>query len=243
MSVKIDEIAPDLFRISLYVPQANLQFNQFLVRDAQPLLYHTGLRRMFPMVREAVARLIEPATLRWIGFSHFEADECGSLNEWLTVAPEAVPVCGQVGAMVSIDDWADRKAHVLEKNEILQTGKYRFRFLPTPHVPHGWDAGLLFEETGRSLFCSDLFLQKGHVEPVTTESIIDRARQTLLDYQAGPLADSIPLTPQTDVTLKALAALKPQRLAAMHGSTFAGDGEQALLELAAMMKEVLGGAG
>jgi flavorubredoxin len=240
MSVKIDEIAPDLFRISLYVPQANLQFNQFLVRDAQPLLYHTGMRRMFPMVREAVARLIEPATLRWIGFSHFEADECGSLNEWLTAAPEAVPVCGLVGAMVNIDDWADRKAHVLEKNEILATGKYRFRFLHTPHVPHGWDASLLFEETERTLLCSDLFLQKGHPEPLTTDSVIDRARQTLLGYQAGPLAYAVPYTPRTDPTLKALAALKPQRLAAMHGSTFAGDGEKALLELAAMIKSVLG---
>jgi flavorubredoxin len=240
MAVKIDEIAPDLFRLSLYVPQANLQFNQFLVRDAQPLLYHTGLRRMFPLVREAVARLIDPATLRWIGFSHLEADECGSLNEWLAAAPQAEPACGQVGAMVNVNDWADRKARILEKDEILETGRYRFRYLATPHVPHGWDAGLLFEETGRSLLCSDLFLQSGHVEPVTAESVIDRALQTLLDYQAGPLADSVPYTPRTDTTLKALAALKPQRLVAMHGSTFVGDGEQALLDLAELMKEVLG---
>ena len=240
MAVKIDEIAPDLFRLSLYVPQANLQFNQFLVRDAQPLLYHTGLRRIFPLVRDAVARLIDPATLRWIGFSHFEADECGSLNEWLAAAPQAVPVCGQVGAMVNIDDWADRKARTLEKDEILETGRYRFRYLATPHVPHGWDAGLLFEETGRSLLCSDLFLQSGHVEPVTAESVIDRALQTLLDFEAGPLAHSVPYMPLTDATLKALAALKPQRLVAMHGSTFVGDGEQALLDLAEMMKEVLG---
>lgn len=241
MAVKIDEIAPDLFRISIYVPRVNLQFNQFLVRDAQPLLYHTGLRRMFPMVREAVGRLIDPATLRWVGFSHFEADECGSLNQWLATAPQAEPACGRVGAVVNINDYAERKARILEKNDILETGRYRFRFLPTPQVPHGWDAGLLFEETGRSLFCSDLFLQKGHVEPVTSESLIGRARQTLLDYQAGPLAGSVPYTPLTDPTLRALAALKPQRLVAMHGSTFAGDGEQALLELAAVMQEVLGG--
>jgi flavorubredoxin len=243
MAVKIDEIAPDLFRLSLYVPQVNLQFNQFLVRDAQPLLYHTGLRRMFPLVRDAVARLIDPATLRWIGFSHFEADECGSLNEWLATAPQAEPACGRVGAVVNINDYADRKARILEKDEILETGRYRFRYLPTPQVPHGWDAGLLFEETGRSLLCSDLFLQKGHVDPVTTESIVDRARQTLLDYQAGPLAYAVPYTPRTDPTLRALAAFKPQRLVAMHGSTFTGDCEQALLELAEVMKEVLGGAG
>jgi len=240
MAVKTDEIASDLFRISLYVPQANLQFNQFLVRDAEPLLYHTGLRKMFPMVRDAVARLIDPATLRWIGFSHFEADECGSLNEWLATAPHAEPACGRVGAVVNINDFADRKARILEKDEVLDTGRHRFRFLPTPHVPHGWDAGLFFEETGRSLFCSDLFLQICNVEPVTTESIIDRARQTLLDYQAGPLAGALPYTPMTDATLKTLAALKPQRLVAMHGSTFVGNGEQALLDLAEVMKEVLG---
>jgi flavorubredoxin len=242
MAVKTDEIASDLFRLSLYVPQVKLQFNQFLVRDAEPLLYHTGLRKMFPIVRDAVARLIDPATLRWIGFSHFEADECGSLNEWLATAPHAEPACGRVGAVVNINDFADRKARILEKDEVLDTGRHRFRFLPTPQVPHGWDAGLLFEETGRSLFCSDLFLQSGNVEPVTTESIIDRARQTLLDYQAGPLAGALPYTPMTDATLKTLAALKPQRLVAMHGSTFVGNGEQALLDLAEVMKEVLGGA-
>jgi len=240
MTVKIDEIAHDLFRISLYVPQVKLQFNQFLVRDTQPLLYHTGLRRMYPLVRDAVARLIDPAKLRWVGFSHFEADECGSLNEWLATAPQAEAACGRVAAVVNINDFADRKARILEKNDIVETGRYRFRFLPTPQVPHGWDAGLLFEETGRSLFCSDLFLQSGNVEPVTTESIIDRARQTLLDYQAGPLAGALPYTPMTDATLKTLAALKPQRLVAMHGSTFVGNGEQALLDLAEVMKEVLG---
>jgi flavorubredoxin len=188
----------------------------------------------------AVARLIDPATLRWVGFSHFEADECGSLNEWLATAPQAEPVCGRVAAVVNINDFADRRPRILEKDEILETGSHRFRFLPTPQVPHGWDAGLLFEETGRSLLCSDLFLQKGHPEPVTSASVIDRVRQTLLDYQAGPLADVFPYTPRTDATLKALAALQPQRLAAMHGSTFAGDGGQALLELAAVMQEVLG---
>lgn len=239
MSVKIDEIAADLFRISIYVPQANLQFNQFLVSDDQPLLYHTGLRRMFPMVHEAIARLLDPKTLRWIGFSHFEADECGSLNEWLAVAPQAEPICGQVAATVNINDWADRKARILERDEILSTGRYRFRLLPSPQVPHGWDASLLFEETDRSLFCSDLFLQSGAVEPVTTENIIERARQTLLAFQAGPLAHAIPYTPLTDPTLKALAALKPQRLVTMHGSTFVGDGEKALLELAEVMRELL----
>jgi len=240
MSVKIDEIAADLFRISIYVPQANLQFNQFLVRDEQPLLYHTGLRRMFPLIREAVTRLIDPATLRWIGFSHFEADECGSLNEWLEVAPQAEPICGQVAATVNVNDWADRKARVLERDEILPTGRYRFSLLPTPQVPHGWDASLLFEETERSLFCSDLFLQSGSVEPVTTDSIIERARQTLLNYESGTLAQAIPYTPLTDPTLKKLAALKPKRLVTMHGSTYVGDGEKAILDLAEVMREVLG---
>jgi len=240
MAVKINEIAADLFRISLYVPQVNLQFNQFLVRDEQPLLYHTGLRGMFPLVRDSVASLIDPRALRWIGFSHFEADECGSLNEWLAIAQHAAPVCGQIGAAVNINDWADRRAHVMEKDGILTTGKYRFRFLPTPQVPHGWDASMLFEETGKSLFCSDLFLQSGPVAPVTAESLIDRVRQTMLDYQSGPLAHGFPFTPLTEPTLKALAVLKPKRLLTMHGSTFVGDGEQAVLELAGIMKDIFG---
>jgi flavorubredoxin len=241
MAVHIHEIAPDLFRLSLYIPQANLQFNQFLLRDDEPLLYHTGLRQMFPMVKDAVARLLDPASIRWIGFSHFEADECGSLNEWLAAAPQAEPVCGPVGAIVNINDVADRKARVLERGDILTTGKHRFRFISTPQVPHGWDAGHLFEETGATLLCSDLFLQCGNVEPLTSASLIDRSRQALREYQGGPLAHSVAWTPLTAPSLDQLASLKPQRLAVMHGSSFIGDAGGALLELKEMFRDVLAG--
>jgi flavorubredoxin len=236
---QVDEIAPDLFRISTYFPKVDLQFNQFLVRDEEPLLYHTGMRGLFALVRQAVEEIIDPATLRWIGFSHFEADECGCLNPWLAIAPEAKPVCGIIGAMVNINDFADRRAHVLADGQVLATGRHRFRFLETPQLPHGWDASLLFEETGKTLFCSDLFLQNGAVEAVTDRDLLERARQSLLGYQAGPLANSFPYTPQTDGILQRLAELAPLRLATMHGSTFFGDGGRALRELAVMLREVL----
>ena len=138
----ITEIAPDLYRISIYVPEADLQFNHFVVRDDEPLLYHTGMRGMFPLVREAVARIIDPSHIRWIGFSHFEVDECGALNEWLRVAPSAQAVCSVVGALVNLNDFADRAPRGMASDEVLSTGKYRFRFRATPHLPHGWDAGV-----------------------------------------------------------------------------------------------------
>ena len=143
----VTEIAPDLYRISTYIPEIDLQFNQFLVKDDEPLLFHTGMKVMFPLVRDAVASVIDPSSIRWIGFSHFEADECGSLNEWLQTAPAAQPVCSMVGALVSINDFALRPALGMTDGEVLSTGGYRFRFLQTPHVPHCWEAGLLFEET------------------------------------------------------------------------------------------------
>lgn len=239
MAVHIDEIAPDLFRFSLYIPQANLQFNQFLLRDDEPLLYHTGLRQMFPMVKDAVTRILDPSTIRWIGFSHFEADECGSLNEWLAVTPRAEPVCGAVGAVVNINDVADRKARILEKGDLLETGKYRLRLVSTPQVPHGWDACHLFEESEATLLCSDLFLQSGNVEPLTGESLIDRSRESLREYQAGPLAHSTVWSPLLGPALEELAALKPRHLAVMHGSSFTGDGAGALRELKEMYRAVL----
>jgi flavorubredoxin len=236
----ITEIAPDLYRISTYVPVIDLQFNEFLVTDDEPLLFHTGMKAMFPLVRDAVASVIDPSSIRWIGFSHFEADECGSLNEWLRIAPAAQPLCSTVGALVSVNDFATRPARGMEDGEVLTTGKYRFRFIKTPHVPHGWDAGLLFEEVGGTLFSSDLFHQNGDVEPLTESDVIERVRQTLIDYQASPLANYIPYTKHTDMILQRLAELKPRTIAAQHGSTYAGDGERALRDLALVMREVLG---
>jgi hypothetical protein len=177
---RITEIAPDHYVISIYVREFNLRFNHFLIKDDEPLLFHTGMKQMFPLVRDAVARVINPATLRWISFSHFEADECGALNEWLAIAPQAAPVCGLVGAVVSVNDFAVRPAHVLAHDEILKTGAYRFRYQQTPHVPHNWEAGLLFEEVTRTLLCSDLFTHEGDVEPMTKTDVVDRAKQALL---------------------------------------------------------------
>lgn len=236
----ITEIAPDVYRISIYVPEANLQFNHFVVKDDEPLLYHTGLRGMFPLVHEAVARIVNPAQIRWIGFSHFEVDECGALNEWLQVAPAAQAACSMVGALVNLNDFATRPPRGLVADEVLSTGKYRFRFRPTPHLPHGWDAGVLFEETQRTLLCSDLFHQNGNVEARTESDVVERARQALIEYQAGVLMDYMPYTPKTERLLQELATLQPHTLAAMHGSTFVGDGAQALHDLARVMREVYG---
>jgi flavorubredoxin len=236
----VTEIAPQLFRISTFVPEADLQFSQFLARDEEPLLFHTGTKRLFPLVREAVASLLDPARLRWIGFSHFEADECGSLNEWLTVAPHAEPVCSFVGKMVSVDDFAMRPARALLSDEVLVTGALRWRFQQTPHVPHCWEAGLFFEETNALLLCSDLFTHTGDVAAVTTSDITERARQTLLSYEAGPFAHYLPYTQATGPTLQRLADLKPRTLATMHGSVFVGDGAAALRDLARVTATVLG---
>jgi len=243
MTARIDEIAQDLYRISVYVKDFDLQFNHFLIKDEEPLLFHTGMRGMFPVVRDAVARVIDPATLRWIGWSHFEVDECGALNEWLAAAPRATPVCGQLGAMINIADFSDRPPRALDADERLLTGRHRFRFVPTPHLPHGWDAGVLFDETDRVLLCSDLLHQIGDVEPVTTVDITDRYRHALASYQQSPvLMDYVPYTDNTRRQLAKLAALQPRTLAAMHGSTFMGDGAAILLASADVIEEVSAGA-
>lgn len=239
---KITEVAPDLFRLTTFLEPFNLQFSQFLVRDEQPLLFHTGPRALFADVQAAVASLIDVRTLRWIGFSHFEADECGSLPEWQQVAPQADAVCSLVGKLVSVDDClALRPAKGMADGEVLHTGRYRFQFLATPHVPHCWESGLLFEETQRTLLCSDLFHQGGNGEPVTHSDVVGRCRDVLMEYQQGPLANYLPYGTLTDPTLRRLAALNPQTLATMHGSVFVGDGTQALHDLAQVLREVLGG--
>jgi len=237
----VSEIAPDVFRISTFVKEFDLQFNQFLVRDDEPLLFHTGPRAMFAAVRDTVATLLNPNAVKWIGFSHLEADECGSLREWQQLAPESMAACSLVGKLVSIDDcMAVRPAKGMQDGEVLTTGKYRFRFLHTPHVPHCWEAGLLFEETQRTLLCSDLFHQNGEVEALTHLDVLDRCRQVLVEYQQGPLANYMPYSTLTAPTLHRLAGLQPKTLATMHGSTYIGDGSRALRDLAAMFKEVLG---
>ena len=237
---RITEIAPDLFQITTFVALFNIQFSQFLVRDNEPLLFHTGPRALFADVKAAVASLIDPQTLRWIGFSHFESDECATVPEWQQLAPHSEVVCSLVGTMVSVDDCLVlRPAKGMADDEVLKTGRYRFRFLSTPHVPRCWEAGVLFEETDRTLLCSDLFHQDGDVEPVTESDVIDRCRQTLVDYQQGPLANYVPYCSLTETTLRRLASLQPKRLATMHGSVCVGDGSQAARDLAVVWREVL----
>lgn len=236
----ISEIAPDVYRICTYVPEIDLQFCQFLIKDDEPLLWETGMKQMFPAVREAVAKVIDPSKLRWISFSHYEPDECGSLNEWLTLAPQAEAVCTKVGAMVFVNDAAIRPARGVDKDEVITTGSKRFRLYPTPHLPHGWDAGVLFEETNRTLLCSDLFHHTGDVEPSTESDIVGRSRDATRTMQDGPLLDYMPWTPKTESRLRELASLSPRTCATMHGSSYLGNGSRALLDLAGVMREVLG---
>jgi flavorubredoxin len=233
------EIASDVFRISVFVPEINLEFSHFLVRDDEPLLFHAGLRGMFPVLREEISRLVDITKIRHIGFSHFESDECGALNQWLELAPSAQPVCRLVCALVSVNDFSIRPARALTRDDVLPTGRYRFRFIPTPHVPQGWDAGVLFEESERTLFCSDLFHQWGHQAPTTSNSIIERCKSALEEAEAGPFANYVPYTHHTGRVLESLAEHKPKTLATMHGSTYYGDGAQALRDLATVM-HVLG---
>src|SRR5262245_27100287 len=198
------------------------------------------MKQIFPVVRDAVSKVIDPASLRHISFSHFEPDDCGSLNEWLAIAPGAGALCSVVGAMVFVNDGALRPARGLNNDETITTGKYTFRFKATPHLPHGWDAGFLFEEKTRTLFSSDLLGHAGDMPPVTESDIVGRFRETTGAFQGGPLANYMPYTPHTENQIRQLASLKPRACATMHGSTFIGNGEQALMDMAGVMKELLG---
>jgi flavorubredoxin len=225
----VDEVADGIYRIStpVTVVPGGFTFNQYLVRDDEPLLFHSGPRRLFPVVSEAIAAVMPVAELRYVGFSHYEADECGALNEFLAVAPRAVPVCSQIAAMVSVDDVADRKARALADGEVLALGQKRVRWIDTAHVPHGWECGYLYEEATRTLLCGDLFTQGGSTHAPVTESDIlgpSEAMRAGLDYFAHGTG--------TRKSLERLAALEPTTLACMHGSAWKGDGRRLLLALA-----------
>jgi flavorubredoxin len=243
MQSTVTEIAPSIYRLSAFNVAYGMQFNQFLIDDAEPVLIHTGYKKAFPTTLEAVRSILDPATLRWVGFSHFEQDESGALNEWLAVASRATPICSVVGAMVSVNDFADREARPLQDGEVLEIGTRRLRFLATPHVPHCWDAGLFFEETERTLFCSDLFFQPADPQPLTESDVVGPARDAILANRTSPLANDMPYTPYTDATLERLAALEPHTLAVMHGSSFRGDGRSAIRSLSAEIRAALGGGG
>jgi flavorubredoxin len=226
----VHEIADGIFRINtpIAIPGAGeFNFNQYLVRDDQPLLFHTGPRRMFPLVRDAVAAVMPVERLRFVGLSHFEADECGALNEWLHAAPRAEAVCSRVAAMVSVNDFADRPPRALADDETLDLGRHVVRWLDTPHMPHSWECGLMMEERTRTFLCGDLFTRGGRGEvPLTEDDILEasEAFRAPMDYYAH--------APDTGATLERLAALQPQTLACMHGSAWRGDGAALLRELA-----------
>lgn len=225
----ICEIADGIYRINtpLSVVPGGFSFNQYLIVDDEPLLFHTGLRRIFPLVREAVATVIPVERLRYVGVSHFEADECGSLNEWLTVAPQSVAVCSRVAAMTSIQDVADRAPRALADGETISLGKHRVRWFDTPHLPHAWDCGFMMEQQTRTLLCGDLFTQPGDKTPALTESDILGPSEQMrkgLDYFAH--------APNTREMLERLAVEEPATLACMHGSAWRGDGAALLRALA-----------
>jgi len=214
-----DEIAEGIYRISTPVPVAGgFTFNQYLLVDEEALLFHTGPRRMFPLVREAISKVIPVERLRYICISHFEADECGALNELLAVAPEAVPVCSTIGAMVSLNDISDREPHPLADGGELSVGRHKLRWIDTPHLPHGWDCGYIFDEHTRTLFSGDLFTQGGTDHPPITESDILAPSEAF----RGPL-DYFAHAKNTRAMIERLAALKPTTLACMHGSAWRGD--------------------
>jgi len=231
MTTTASEIADGIFRLSTFVPEigppAGFTFNQFLVLGEEPLMFHTGLRKMFALNREALSRIIPPERLRWITFGHFEADECGAMNEWLAIAPNATAAHGQTGCMVSLNDFADRPSRALSNGEVIDLGRgKRVRFIDTPHTPHGWDAGVLYEEGTRTLMCGDLFTQLGNGPALTDGDIVGPAiaGEDLFQYSS--------LNPCMGRTLRELAALAPHTLALMHGPSFMGDGGAALRTLA-----------
>jgi len=229
METRINEIADGVFRLSTFiaeVPPTGLAFNQFLIRGEQPLLFHTGMRALFPQVRAAVAKLIPPEELRWITFGHYEADECGAMNQWLATAPQAEIAHGMTAVMVSLNDQAERAPRALAHGEVIDLGERRARYLDTPHVPHGWEAGLIYEEVTGTLLCGDLFTQYGQCDATTESDIVGAAiaSEDIANYSA--------LNPAMGATLRKLAELKPRTLALMHGPSFTGNCEAALLALA-----------
>jgi flavorubredoxin len=227
----VHEIADGIYRINTPVPASvapeGFSFNQYLILDDEPLLFHTGGRQMFPLVREAVASLMPVERLRYVAFSHFEADECGSLNQWLAVAPTAVPVCGQIAAMTSVEDMADRPPRVMADEETLALGKRVVQWLDTPHLPHAWECGLMMEQHTRTFLCGDLFTQFGTGDQPLTESDIlgpSEASRAAMDYYSH--------AKNTRAMIERLAAKEPTTLAVMHGSAWHGDGAALLRALA-----------
>lgn len=230
METKVSEIANGIFRLSTLVPEiappAGFTFNQFLIKADQPLLFHCGPRHMFESVSRAAATVIPIDRLRWVSFGHVEADECGSMNAWLAAAPQAKVVHGMTACMVSLNDLADRPPEPLADGTVLDLGGKRVRYIDTPHVPHAWESGTLFEETTQTLLCGDLFTHFGNGPALTGGDIVQPAIETESAF------NSTALTPSTAPTIAGLAKLQPKTLALMHGSSYEGDCSAALQSLA-----------
>lgn len=230
MQTQISEIAAGVYRLSTWVaqvaPPAGFTFNQFLIDGEEPMLFHCGQRQLFPLLAEAVSRVMPVERLKWISFGHVEADESGAMNQWLAAAPQAQVVHGALGCEVSINDFADRAPRPLEQDEVLDIGGRRMRWISTPHVPHGWEAGVFFDETTKTLFCGDLLTHVGDGPPLTDDDILGPALEAETMFRAMTLA------PGTSTILRGLAELKPATLAIMHGSSLRGDGAAALEGLA-----------
>ena len=230
METRTDEIADGIFRLSTFVPEiaapAGFTFNQFFVVGDEALLFHTGPRALFPSVSAAAARVAPFERLRWITFGHVEADECGSMNLWLSMAPHAQVAHNAIGCLVSLNDLCDRTPQPLNDGDVIDIGGKRLRLLETPHVPHAWEAQLLHEETTATLLCGDLFTRIGDIGPVTRDDLIPAA------LEAEDLFHASSLHPSTGDTLRRLASLEPDRLALMHGASFEGDCGDALRRLA-----------
>ena len=239
MQPTITEIADDIHRISTWIPDVSPEgftFNQFLVVADEPLLFHTGPRGLYPLVAEAVSQVTPVESLRWITFGHVEADECGSMNMWLTAAPDAQVAHGALGCDISLNDLCDRPPRPLDDGEVLDIGGKRLRQISTPHVPHGWEAQVLFEETTGTLLCGDLFTHVGAPPALTTGDVVGPA------IAAEAMFHSTALAPHTTATLRALGDLAPSTLAIMHGSSFSGDGRGALYDLASAYEDLMVGA-
>ena len=240
MQPQVDEIADDIFRIATWIPDVSPEgftFNQFLIRGDEPLLFHTGGRGMFPLVAEAVSTILPVSSLRWISFGHVESDECGSMNMWLASAPDAQVVFNPLGCDISLNDLCDRPPVALPDGGVLDLGGRRVRLLQTPHVPHGWEAQVLFEETTSTLLCGDLLTQVGAGPAVATHDVVGAA------LAAEDMFHQTSMAPSTPSVLRSLGDLSPRTLAIMHGSSFAGDGRQAMYDLAGAYESVLVGAG
>jgi flavorubredoxin len=239
MQPQVDEIAAGIYRISTWIPEVTPEgftFNQFLVVGDEPLLFHTGGRGMFPLVAEAVASVVPVESLRWISFGHVESDECGAMNMWLAAAPRSQVAFGALGCDISLNDMSDRPPRVLAEGDVIELGSKRLRQISTPHVPHGWEAQVLFEETTRTLLCGDLFSHVGAPPALTTDDVVAPAMVAEAMFHATCLA------PHTGQVLRALGDLEPTTLAIMHGSSFSGDGRKALYDLADAYAQLQAGA-